>query len=166
MAFKDKLRGIVDEDGRTQEQIEEAGRLAKGYLSRLLRGQREPGTKVLRKLASALNVPVSAFDDTTDQGERTVRIPGLRPTMQQLPGYADAEIMAARADPSIPIEVLRQVREVSFATPPTISPQLIIGLARLLSERTVSAVEETDEIRQRIVGKRSNKLLPKRYTQE
>ncbi len=159
MALKDRIADLVRKDGRTQQQIEGAAKLSKGYLTRLLNGERlDLRGKTAQKLAGALGVSTEELQDPAEPGSRAARIPGVRPTLQQLPGYADLEIQVARLAPDLPVSVFAELREVSLFHPPALTVEFLMGMVSLLHKQG-GAVEETEEIRQRIERKKSPNVL-------
>lgn len=57
-----ELRVIRTKDGHTLTSLAEAAGMSLGYLSDLENGRRWPNAKVTKKLAQALNVPVSVLE--------------------------------------------------------------------------------------------------------
>lgn len=57
-----ELRVIRTKDGHTLTSLAEAAGMSLGYLSDLENGRRRPNAKVTKKLAVALNVPVSVLE--------------------------------------------------------------------------------------------------------
>jgi len=57
-----ELRVIREKDGHTLSSLARAAEMSLGYLSDLESGKREPNPIVTRKLAVALNVPLSVLE--------------------------------------------------------------------------------------------------------
>lgn len=57
-----ELRVIREKDGHTLTSLAKAADMSLGYLSDLENGRREPNATVTKKLAVALNVPVSVLE--------------------------------------------------------------------------------------------------------
>jgi transcriptional regulator with XRE-family HTH domain len=60
------VRAIRAERGLTQEQVADAGGLALSDVGRIERGQRDPGVRVLARLARGLGVRVAELVDGID----------------------------------------------------------------------------------------------------
>lgn len=57
-----ELRVLREKDGHSLSSLARAANVALGYLSDLENGKREPSAVVTKKLAVALNVPVSVLE--------------------------------------------------------------------------------------------------------
>ena len=57
-----ELRVIREKDGHSLTSLAKAASMSLGYLSDLENGRREPNATVTKKLAIALNVPVSVLE--------------------------------------------------------------------------------------------------------
>ena len=57
-----ELRVIREKDGHSLTSLAEAAGMSLGYLSDLENGRREPNARMTKKLAVALNVPVSVLE--------------------------------------------------------------------------------------------------------
>lgn len=60
------VRAIRAERGLTQEQVADAGGLALSDVGRIERGQRDPGVRVLARLARGLGISVADLLDGID----------------------------------------------------------------------------------------------------
>jgi transcriptional regulator with XRE-family HTH domain len=58
MVISQRLRLLRQQKGLSQGEIEKAGGLVRGYISRIERGQAVPSLETLQRLASALEVPL------------------------------------------------------------------------------------------------------------
>jgi transcriptional regulator with XRE-family HTH domain len=56
-----KVQALRDKRAMTQEALAKKARISRGYLARLETGRHEPTLTMLRKLAKALSVPVTAL---------------------------------------------------------------------------------------------------------
>lgn len=129
--------------GFNQDQLEKEADLSKGYLSRILSGERRNlGPAIIDRLASALGVGAAwlasglNIDAETGPLLNAVRaVPSLqtgallpqflpeqvqsaRLRLDQVPGYFDAEFEVGRLEPAIPHEVFREARATTFGRPP------------------------------------------------
>jgi transcriptional regulator with XRE-family HTH domain len=57
-----ELRVLREKDGHSLRTLAAAADMAYGYLADLENGRREPNPRVTRKLAEALNVPISVLE--------------------------------------------------------------------------------------------------------
>lgn len=57
-----ELRVLREKDGHSLTSLAAAANMSLGYLSDLENGRREPNSRVTKKLAMALNVPVSVLE--------------------------------------------------------------------------------------------------------
>lgn len=57
-----ELRVLREKDGHSLTSLAEAAGMSLGYLSDLENGRREPNARMTKKLAIALNVPVSVLE--------------------------------------------------------------------------------------------------------
>lgn len=57
-----ELRVLREKDGHSLTSLSDAADMSLGYLSDLENGRREPNARVTKKLAVALNVPVSVLE--------------------------------------------------------------------------------------------------------
>lgn len=57
-----ELRVLREKDGHSLTSLAAAANMSLGYLSDLENGRREPNARVTKKLAMALNVPVSVLE--------------------------------------------------------------------------------------------------------
>ena len=57
-----ELRVLREKDGHSLTSLADAADMSLGYLSDLENGRREPNARVTKKLAVALNVPVSVLE--------------------------------------------------------------------------------------------------------
>jgi transcriptional regulator with XRE-family HTH domain len=57
-----ELRVLRTKDGHSLTTLAKAAEMSLGYLSDLEKGRREPNARVTKKLAAALNVPVSVLE--------------------------------------------------------------------------------------------------------
>lgn len=57
-----ELRVIREKDGHSLTSLAKAADMSLSYLSDLENGRREPNARMTKKLASALNVPVSVIE--------------------------------------------------------------------------------------------------------
>lgn len=64
------VRRIRQERGLTQEQVADAAGLSLSDVGRIERGQRDPGVRVLTRLAHGIGVPVAVLLDDIRSSER------------------------------------------------------------------------------------------------
>jgi transcriptional regulator with XRE-family HTH domain len=139
----ERVRATMATKGFNQDQLEKAAELSKGYLSRILSGDRRNlGPAIIDRLANALGVGApwlaSGLNITAEMGPLldVVRaIPNLqaaaslpqgypgqaqsaRLRLDQIPGYFDAEFEVGRLEPAIPHDVFREARATTFGRPP------------------------------------------------
>lgn len=57
-----ELRVLREKDGHSLSSLARAAEMSLGYLSDLENGKREPNARMTKKLAQALNVPVSVLE--------------------------------------------------------------------------------------------------------
>ncbi len=57
-----ELRVIREKDGHSLTSLAKAAEMSLSYLSDLENGQREPNARMTKKLAQALNVPISVLE--------------------------------------------------------------------------------------------------------
>ena len=144
----ERVRATMATKGFNQDQLEKAAELSKGYLSRILSGDRRNlGPAIIDRLATALGVSApwlaSGLNINTEVGpllDAVRAVPNLQtlaslshavPTLVQLeqaqaarlrldqvPGYFDAEFEVGRLEPEIPHEVFREARATTFGRPP------------------------------------------------
>lgn len=154
--FISRLRPLVERAGKTKREIEIEAKLGKGALSHMLSGKRgAPRPKTLARLASVLGSDYEHLAVGTEipTGALRAPVPGLSPTLDQMPGYADVELEVARLEPKIPIAVFQEVRQVRFREPPIpLTADFLRGLAQLLATRA-HVVDETNKIRARADAK-------------
>ncbi len=61
--------------------------------------------------------------------------PDVGPALEDLPGYANAEIQVARDDPRIPLQVFEEARKTRLASPPpAVSFEFLQAHVRFLAE--------------------------------
>ncbi len=58
-----KIQEVIDKNGMTQGDVADITGLSLGQINRICKGKSSPTASSLRKIASALNVPVTAFFD-------------------------------------------------------------------------------------------------------
>lgn len=144
--------------GLSAKKLEERAGLSPGIVSRIEsgeRGKRLSGTTI-EKLASVLGVSTSYITTGAElpEGARVgVRAVATSAPLEALPGYSDAEIVVARLEPSIPLEVFRQARQARFASPPErVTPAYLRALVRFLAREDWK--DETDEIADKISNRK------------
>jgi transcriptional regulator with XRE-family HTH domain len=116
-----RLRELMVERGFTQQRLERAIGASSGYLSRIIKGTR--GQKIspeyLTSLASALETTPSYLRWGKEVADGSIMTPsaGLSPSLQEIPGYREAEFAAIRNNPDIPFAVFEGAR-LSRISPP------------------------------------------------
>ena len=150
----DRVRARMSALGLNQEQVEKKADLSKGYLSRILNGERRNlGPAIFDRLAKALGVSapwlasglnltgemgpllnavraVPNLQAMVDQSAQTVPV---RQRLDEIPGYFDAEFEVGRLEPSIPREVFQEARATTFGKPPaTITIEFLRDHVRFL----------------------------------
>lgn len=157
--FAARLRPWVERAEKTQQEIEKEAKLGKGALSHMLSGRRgAPRARTLARLASVLGADYAqlAVGSELPPGALRTPVPGLAPTLDQVPGYADIELEVARLEPKIPLAVFQELRHVRFREAPVpLTADFLRGLARLLASR-MRVVDETHEIRRKADAKVRN----------
>ena len=123
MRFADRVRSLLAKKGWTQDRLESEADLGKGYVSRILSGDRQRiGIPAMQRMATALQVDY-AWLATGKEGVGNAS-GGFGTTQQktldQIDGYQDAEIEVARQAPEVPLDVFRAVRKTRLAVPPAV----------------------------------------------
>lgn len=136
--FRERLQQAVNAAilrGKTQQQIEQASGLGRGYLTRLLsgeRGKRPLSVDMIRRLAGALEVPFEELAAELAPGARLPVTQGLTPTLAQSAGYSDAEFLAGRMAPKLDFACFKWVRDIRLpGAPVVVTPELVLDLARI-----------------------------------
>lgn len=138
------------------KKLEEQAGLSPGIVSRIEsgeRGKRLSGATI-EKLAAALGVSSSYITTGTElpEGARAGIRTAASPPLESLPGYSDAEVVVARLEPDVPLEIFRQARQARFALPPErVTPAYLRALVRFLSGD--EWVDETQGISEKIAKK-------------
>src|SRR5882724_3119125 len=125
----DRVRARMSALGLNQEQVEKKADLSKGYLSRILNGERRNlGPAIFDRLARVLGVSApwlaSGLNLTGDMGpvlsavravpnlqaivEQSTQAVPARQRLDEIPGYFDAEFEVSRLEPSIPREAVQE----------------------------------------------------------
>jgi transcriptional regulator with XRE-family HTH domain len=155
----ERVRATMATKGFNQDQLEKEAELSKGYLSRILSGERRNlGPAIIDRLASALDVGApwlaSGLNITAEMGpllDAVRAVPNLqvvaslphaqpgqaqsaRLRLDQVSGYFDAEFEVGRLEPQIPHEVFREARATTFGRPPeTVTVEFLRDHVRFLN---------------------------------
>jgi transcriptional regulator with XRE-family HTH domain len=154
--FADRLKTAMARAGKGAEQLERETGIARGLVSRYMRSERKtPRADTLGKLCSALGVSPEwlAYGSDMPSGAKLTIPTGIRPTLDQLPGYADVELEVGRLEPDIHVDVFKEARKVSLNKTPTLTVEFLRGLVRLLAGHA-GVEDETDAIKARISKKK------------
>lgn len=124
LTMGERIEARMTELGLNQMQVEKAMGVSRGYLSRIISGQRgkNPSHDYLHSMASILGTtPNYLKHGKTTPEESIITTPkaGLPPRFDEIRGYRQAEFEVVRLEPSIPFHVFERARASRLTSPPT-----------------------------------------------
>jgi transcriptional regulator with XRE-family HTH domain len=143
-AIADRIRAALVRKGWTQERLEIEARFGQGYLTRLLKGdQKRIQHKTIQRIEEAMGLPGGSLVAGLGAAIEARDVAGDRvPTLQELPGYADAEFAVARAEPKIPLEVFIMARKTRLPSPPSlVTAEFLRGFVKFLAEHLMGPTD-------------------------
>jgi transcriptional regulator with XRE-family HTH domain len=150
-ALASRVRAHLAKKGWTQARLEDEAGLPQGGLSRLLAAkQQKIWPRTLHKIARALGLRPEELAEGVVLADDDESAPqDVGPALEDLPGYANAEIQVARDDPHIPIEVFEEARKTRLASPPpAVTVEFLQAHVRFLAEH-VFRIGNASETRKR-----------------
>lgn len=132
-----RIHDVLLKKGWSDARFEREAGLSGGSLSRLRSGQRKRISQhTLRRIANVLGESYIFL-------VFGVEVPR---TLQEIPGYADAELDLARSEPSIPIEAIRAARLARLPNAPeAITVHFLRDYLRVIVEHSAGGIPGSTE---------------------
>ncbi len=166
-----RIEELMTARGFTQLKLESAIGASRGYLSRIISGER--GQKIspeyLRGLATALETTENYIRYGKEVPASAIMTPtaGLSPRLDEIDGYREAEFVVARENPEVPFEIFESARMCRMQPVPSeITKVYLEGLVKFLASSR-SGIDMTEKVRSTLPPKKgsSSAALTKFVTQ-